>query len=86
MTKQQDENFGLSSGEEIDTLIDINIKVLPSTEFIDEQFPPKSSFVSKKDSKIGKWLPASEISKNPKLFINGTEEADVRQGAIGDCW
>jgi hypothetical protein len=83
MAKQRDENFELSYGEEIDTLIDINIKVPPSTEFIDEQFPPKSS---KKDSKIHKWLPSSEITKHPKLFVNGTDEADVRQGAIGDCW
>jgi hypothetical protein len=86
MTKHRDENFELSSGEEINILMEINIKVPPSKEFIDTQFPPKSTSISKKDSEIDKWLPTSEISKNPKLFINGTDEADVRQGAIGDCW
>jgi hypothetical protein len=36
--------------------------------------------------KVSKWKRVHEITSNPQLFIDGTEEGDVNQGGLGDCW
>jgi hypothetical protein len=36
--------------------------------------------------KVSKWKRVHEITSQPQLFIDGTEEGDVNQGGLGDCW
>jgi len=45
-------------------------------------FPSKPS----RASKITQWLRPSEISADFELFVDGIDEGDVCQGALGDCW
>ena len=32
------------------------------------------------------WKRATELSPNPRLFIDGASRFDIRQGELGDCW
>lgn len=55
--------------------------------FCDPQFPPSDSILPARiRDKVVAWKRPSELCKNAKLFIDGVEEGDVIQGALGDCW
>jgi hypothetical protein len=36
--------------------------------------------------KIINWRRTHEISEKPELFVDGVNEGDVIQGALGNCW
>lgn len=56
--------------------------------FEDPEFPASdnSLFYSRPADRRYKWLRPSEISKNPRFFVEGYSRFDVRQGELGDCW
>ncbi|XP_018913124.1 calpain-B isoform X3 [Bemisia tabaci] len=58
------------------------------TLFEDPDFPcdDTSIFFSKPPTKPFEWRRPSEISTNPKLFVEGATRFDVVQGELGDCW
>lgn len=57
------------------------------TLYSDPEFPPSANILPPRiRDKVVAWKRPSEMSKNAKLFVNGVEEGDVIQGALGDCW
>eukprot|EP00026_Physarum_polycephalum_P013602 Phypoly_transcript_14019.p1 GENE.Phypoly_transcript_14019~~Phypoly_transcript_14019.p1 ORF type:complete len:271 (+),score=52.29 Phypoly_transcript_14019:145-957(+) len=55
--------------------------------FVDSSFPANDSALTKMYRGKGiVWKRPSEIVPNPEIFISGTEEGDVKQGHIGNCW
>ncbi|XP_014259622.1 calpain-A isoform X3 [Cimex lectularius] len=56
--------------------------------FEDPEFLPVDSsiFFSKKPPRPFVWMRPTEISNDPRLFIEGASRFDVQQGELGDCW
>ncbi|XP_070491582.1 calpain-A-like [Chironomus tepperi] len=57
--------------------------------FEDPEFPAtdKSLFYTRQPViKSYKWLRPSEMSNNPKFFVDGFSRFDARQGELGNCW
>ena len=62
--------------------------------FVDPMFPPTSeSLYINCPSSSGRntqneiiWIRASEISPNPRFFVDGASRFDIEQGELGDCW
>jgi len=55
----------------------------------DSEFPPNNDLIpqSSKPKEIVWKRPSEIISQGkPELFVDGVEEGDVIQGALGDCW
>jgi len=52
--------------------------------FKDRDFPPNDASFSKTKAvpRNMKWMRASEISKNPKFFVDGATRFDVNQGKL----
>ena len=55
---------------------------------MDPTFPPtnRSLGVSGNSSGDLEWIRASELSNNPKFFVDGASRFDIEQGELGDCW
>ena len=56
--------------------------------FEDLSFPPsnRSLGVSGESLSEIEWIRASELSRNPKFFVDGASRFDINQGELGDCW
>ncbi|RDD43006.1 Calpain-B [Trichoplax sp. H2] len=56
--------------------------------FEDPTFPPTDAtlFFSQKPPRRFVWKRPGELSKNPKLFVDGASRLDICQGMLGDCW
>ena len=56
--------------------------------FEDPKFPPKdhSLYYSRYPPVKFEWKRASQISKDPKFFVDGASRFDINQGRLDDCW
>ena len=54
--------------------------------FVDTDFPPDRRSLGHLASKVTSWKRPIDISPKARLFVDGVEEGDVVQGALGDCW
>ncbi|EDV28402.1 Calpain-5 [Trichoplax sp. H2] len=58
--------------------------------FADAEFPAdRSSLFVSKDKQVSgplEWKRPTEITDNPKFFVDGTSPSDVTQGHLGNCW
>ncbi len=56
----------------------------------DPTFPPSDTSIGQsKRSRLPprmKWMRPSEITENPKLFVDGLSHHDATQGLLGNCW
>ena len=57
-------------------------------EFVDSTFPPTNRSLGIPENSSGdlEWIRASELSNNPKFFVDGASRFDINQGELGDCW
>jgi Ca2+-binding EF-hand superfamily protein len=66
------------------------LKKTPGRKWEDPDFPAVSKSLyptePSKAAPITQWRRASELSSNPRLFVDTIDEGDVMQGALGDCW
>lgn len=77
-----------------DQIVHMGIK--SGRKYIDPEFTPKNSLLVGsaplhpyfKDaiSNLAEWKRPNQLSDNPKLFVDGTNNTDVIQGQIGDCY
>ena len=61
------------------------------TLFVDPMFPPSNASLYLRQEKWSEnygieWKRASELSDDPKLFVDGASRFDIKQGELGDCW
>ncbi|CAB3360376.1 Hypothetical predicted protein [Cloeon dipterum] len=58
------------------------------TLFEDPEFPctDSSIFFSRKPPRSFEWLRPTEITSDPRLFVEGYSRFDIQQGELGDCW
>ncbi|EDV27479.1 uncharacterized protein TRIADDRAFT_21543 [Trichoplax adhaerens] len=56
--------------------------------FEDPTFPANDSslYYDKRESHGIVWLRPKEITDDPKLYVDGGDRLDMRQGRLGDCW
>lgn len=57
-----------------------------SNPFVDHDFRADHTSLGKLASKVASWRRPGEIHASPRLFVDGVEEGDVVQGALGNCW
>ena len=55
--------------------------------FEDPKFPPidQSLYFSRTPPANIEWRRASELSTNPKFFVDGPSRMDIHQGELGNC-
>jgi len=58
----------------------------PGQFWEDPAFPADRSVLPARARKDLVWKRLHEINADAKIFVNGVEEGDVIQGALGDCW
>jgi len=88
----------LWDNEDIETehnkvLENMDLSKAPSEPFTDSTFPAEKKSLTgpmEDDKKLGTkvkyWKRVKDIVSKPRLFIDGSEEGDVCQGGLGDCW
>lgn len=54
--------------------------------FMDSNFSPSAQILGKHAAKVTSWRRPVEIVGSPALFVDGVDEGDVIQGALGNCW
>ncbi|KAL8595650.1 hypothetical protein ACOMHN_025686 [Nucella lapillus] len=56
--------------------------------FVDTEFPLEERSLSGTPGKHGNvvWKRPKEICASPRLFVDGVDKDDVRQGDLGNCW
>ncbi|XP_059481918.1 calpain-B isoform X3 [Neocloeon triangulifer] len=56
--------------------------------FEDPEFPctDTSIFFSRRPPRSFEWLRPTEITSDPRLFVEGYSRFDIQQGELGDCW
>ncbi|XP_076435839.1 calpain-5-like [Babylonia areolata] len=56
--------------------------------FVDPEFPPEDRSLSATPGKHGNvvWKRPKEMVAKPRLFVDGVDKDDVRQGDLGNCW
>lgn len=58
-----------------------------SPSYVDGTFPANTSVIPPHTTGgIVAWKRPHEMCEKPSLFVDGSEEGDVVQGALGDCW
>eukprot|EP01125_Pyxidicula_operculata_P004086 TRINITY_DN1585_c1_g1_i1.p1 TRINITY_DN1585_c1_g1~~TRINITY_DN1585_c1_g1_i1.p1 ORF type:complete len:1011 (+),score=266.75 TRINITY_DN1585_c1_g1_i1:116-3034(+) len=61
-----------------------------NSKWEDPAFPPTNASLwpeePQKGSVIGRWSRPEYFAPDPHLFVDGVDEGDVIQGAIGDCY
>jgi len=57
-----------------------------SRKWEDSSFPPNRKSLGSVSVSISEWKRPCEIVQNPDLFVDGVDEGDVVQGALGNCW
>ena len=55
-------------------------------KFEDSTFQVPQCLGSQIDGSEIKWLRPHEIVDSPKMFVGGTDQDDIVQGALGNCW
>jgi len=80
----------LSTAKKLSSEIESHCKQTKS-KFEDPEFPTTGNSIYKSGNgphidKISGWKRPTELSQNPKLFVDGVEAGDVIQGALGDCY
>lgn len=63
-----------------------NVTHTRQNPFIDNDFPADQRSLGRLADKVASWRRPHEIHSNPQLFVDGVEEGDVVQGALGNCW
>lgn len=59
----------------------------PGSMFVDPTFAADSSVLPRHSaSGVVSWKSPHEMCDKPRLFVDGTEEGDVVQGSLGNCW
>lgn len=56
--------------------------------FEDLSFPPSNRSLGIPVEQLSEieWKRASELSRNPRFFVDGASRFDINQGELGDCW
>jgi hypothetical protein len=77
-----------SKKSQVQQIIDTLSKT-PGKKYEDPEFPTTSQSLCPSNpsaaAAIKSWKRTTELSTKPQLFIDGADEGDVMQGALGDC-